>query len=207
MVRSHKYGGALMTQEQFKALDAIPQVIAETAELSGPVRKRAALVLANRIRVRCNLQGGADIPADLAVETLALLHELRALAQQHVAQGGKADAAWVDATYGGGEPWTPAIARRMKRMGRAVPDRPDWRALQVDIMPDKGAPPSQSEGRSISRPPCGATAPANLDEATTVLDLLRLHVSTGTLQPDLILAGINTARAAIGRAIQGSNIA
>jgi len=207
MVRSHKYGGALMTQEQFKALETIPQVIADMAALSGPCRTRAALVLANRIRVRCQLRGGADVPADLAVETLALLRELRAEADRHMAGGKKPDMAFIDRMYGGGEPWTPAIVRRLNRLAREVPERPDWRALQAEIMPDKTvekAPAAAARQASPTPAAHAQPAPDNLSEASAVLGLLHAHVSTGQLQPDLILAGINAARAAITRASQGS---
>lgn len=211
MVRSHKYGGQVMRQDQFLALEALPKELAIAAAMVPNRRSWAGLLLANRIRVRCSIRSVADVPPELAVETLALVREIRADVERRVKNGEHLTRQAVSTIVGGDEPWTPGIKRKL---GRALEQRPDWRALHAEVEAKAAAERTtradalerarkdRAEAKAAAlaaRHASPTSAPA--DEAIAILELMRAHIQTGALDAALLLGGVGAALRALRREV------
>lgn len=76
LIRSHKYGDALMTQEQFRAKEEIPKLL--RAIYDAAPCGTTAYQLNNRIRIRHSITHHDNVPADEAEECVIFLRELLA---------------------------------------------------------------------------------------------------------------------------------
>lgn len=131
LIRSHKYGDALMTEEQFRAKEEIPKLMRAIQDAS-PCGS-TAYQLNNRIRIRHSITHHDDVPPDEAEECVIFLRELLAEAKSRNFQrfgGEDGELEFAKTVIGGNEPSTSWISRKL---GYKPTGRPNWRELAKQV--------------------------------------------------------------------------
>ena len=84
----------------------------------------------NFLRVRYHVASTNESPAASLDEAIDIVRTMGLAAWNFLGAMNDLRAAFMRQVFGGNEPWTPAVRRKLKR---GVGERPDWRALAAEL--------------------------------------------------------------------------
>lgn len=180
MLRSHKYGGRLMTQQEFRDREALSKAVGRFIGLAAHDAMSHSMHLRNRLHVDHNAHCLDEIPTHRLGEALDFVRSMVAEAEAAAATGERK--AWrpIREKLKKDTPWIPWITRKYReRYGKEIGPNPDWRALYAELNGEtiwrRGDMLDRDEFTEHKSPADAATHGANLVSESAKQAMGRIH--------------------------------